>query len=233
MHAPPPSLNPDIVLPPITQPPSPSPLPTDEDPTPLSALRSGTFNHLFCKPACSLAFPVDTANNRWEKLRSLVGLITEETRQTDQLISNLRNLIVETDGTTFETHNDTDNTPSAAPTSGSTRNLLGERLPTPSTTPPISPSPYPSPSPSPSARLDRPLRVPATRKTRDASHPRAAVNKTGDMAKGSPGTPKHNGMVSSITGAFDLADPTISDFGLLESLGSPVLDTFTINEGGR
>ena len=182
--------------------------------------------HMFCL----LAFSGDTTFSAQENLRSLMGVIMDGTRQMDQLISNMRNILAETDDTTFETRKDEDNTPSALPTSRSMRIPLGERLPPLFTAAPISPSPYPSPSPSPSARLDRPLRTPAIRRTRVTS-PLSTVNQIGETAKSS-GTPGYNGMTSLIFGAFDSADPSISDPGFFGSLGSPVFDPFTVGEGG-
>lgn len=195
-----------VPLPPST-PISPSHLPHSPRPhlyslptniPPHSPHRDHVRSSITCcaNPFCSPVFSVDATINTRERLRSLVEFITEGTRETDQVISNMRNLLAGVDDTTFEDP--------APPTPGPTPRPPGERLLPPSSATPISPSPYPSPSPSPSARLDRPLRTPVVRRTRDISSP-SAIDQIGETVKDFPGTPKYNGMVSSITGAFDPA----------------------------
>lgn len=124
----------------------------------------------------------------------------EGTRETDRLISKIRNLIAETDTTndltfddlTFETCRDEGNAPPASPTSRSAGSLLAEHLPplspANSTSTSISPSPYPSPSPS--SRLSQPPRTPFIRRGRDPPPPPSAPSQSSEPPNGSPGIPK-------------------------------------------
>ena len=122
---------------------------------------------------------------------SLVEFMTENNRETEQLISNLRNVIAKTNAandTTFGACEDEDNASPAPLTPRPMWNLPGERLSPSSAGAPV-PSPYPSPSPSPPTRLDRTPRTPVVRRMRDTS---SAVNQIGEMAMGTPETPNFN-----------------------------------------
>ncbi|KAF9789294.1 hypothetical protein BJ322DRAFT_1105154 [Thelephora terrestris] len=126
-HTPPPFLDLDATVPPRT--PSPSPPPVD--PT-------------------SFSKPVDVH----EHLRSFLVFLAEETKQTDQLILKMRN-ILHANGEVEDI--------SVPPTSSSTQSLLPKHLPPSSSADSI--TPYSPPSPSSSLEI---LRTPSIRRARDA-----------------------------------------------------------------
>jgi len=158
----------------------------------------------------------------------------EGTRQTDQLIHRMRNILAEadtTDGTMPEADQGEESAPPVLLTSRSTHILLTEHLHPSFTDPPLAPSPYPSPYPSPSTRPDQPLWTPTICRVRNTPPPPSAVNQFDEMANGSPGTPEFNCEVPLILDPFNPLT-RLSDSGLPGSLGSPMLDPFAIGEGG-
>ena len=152
---------------------------------------SNQVHHIICRcakpPRYSLILPVNTTTDVRENIRSLVQSIIEGTRQTDRVISGIRNLLAETDttdDTTFETCNDEENMPPAPLTPISAQGL-GKHLRPLSTTTLFQTPSYPSPSPSPSTRIDQLLRTPVIRRKRDTPLP-SIIGRVGEMAKGSP-----------------------------------------------
>lgn len=133
----------------------------------------------------------------------------EGTRQTDQLIHKMRNILTEantTDDTIFEACKDEDNLPPVLLTSISTQVLLNEHLPPSSTATSFVSSPDPSPSLLPSTRPDQPLQIPTIRRVRDTSPLPPAVNRMSEAAGGSPRTPKFNRKAFSFADSIDSTD---------------------------
>lgn len=132
----------------------------------------------------------------------------EGTRQTDQLIHRIRNILAEANMANDAAPEGYQGEDNATPLLSMSRSMQipSEHLPPSSTTTTFAPSPPPSPSPSSSARLDQPLQTSTTRRVRVTSPLPSAVNRTSETAKGSARSPKFSCKVFLSINTIDFVD---------------------------
>ena len=132
----------------------------------------------------------------------------EGTRQTDQLIHEMRNILTEADtanNTTFNASKDEDDVP-PVPSPSTSMQILREHLPPSSTTTSLDPSPYSSPISSPSTRLDQTLKTPIIHRVNFISPLSPAAKQMSETTQGSPGTAEFDCKVFPFTHFIDFAD---------------------------
>ena len=200
-------------LSPPTQPLSPSTPPTDPNQSPLIGLKPGAFFYSLAGITCrySRISPVDTATDAPERLRSLMELMTEGTRQTDKLIQKMRNVLAEADATndtTFEARKDEDDAP-PAPLTPSLTQIIPNELPPPSSTATLpAPFSHPPPMPFPFNHPDQPSWAPPIRRVRVTSPLLPTARQTDETAGGSPGAPKFDCKVPMFVNFINFVDST-------------------------